>query len=90
MKNNELKVYETSIELAEELWESVSYWNNTSKNSVGKQIIRVIDSVTTDLGKKNEAQDPTYLPEEDDPTRMKRVLHDRASKLRNYIKKSTY
>ncbi len=90
MKDKELKIYETSIDLAEELWESVSYWNNTSKNSVGKQIIRVIDSVTTDLGKKKENLDPTYLPEEDDPTRMNRVLNDRASKLRSYIKKNTY
>ena len=90
MKNKELKIYETSIDLAEELWESVSYWNNTSKNSVGKQIIRVIDSVTTDLEKKKENLDPTYLPEEDDPTRMNRVLNDRASKLRSYIKKNTY
>lgn len=85
-----MKIYETSIDLAEELWESVSYWNNTSKNSVGKQIIRVIDSVTTDLEKKKEKLDPTYLSEEDDPTRMKRVLNDRASKLRGYIKKNTY
>jgi len=90
MKNKELKIYETSIDLAEELWESVSYWNNTSRNSVGKQIIRVIDSVTTDLDKKKEGMDPNYLPMEDDPTRMKRVLNDRANKLRGFIKKSTY
>ncbi len=90
MQSKELKIYETSIDLAEELWESVSYWNRPSKNSVGKQIIRVIDSVTTDLDKKRVKMDPSYFIEEDESMRMKRVLNDRATKLRGFISKNTY
>jgi four helix bundle protein len=45
----DLKVYRMSMELGEEIWQIVSGWNYFEKDTIGKQIIRAIDSVAANI-----------------------------------------
>ncbi len=49
MKLEELKVYNLSMDIAEECWVDIDKWDSFSKNTIGKQLIRTIDSVAANL-----------------------------------------
>jgi four helix bundle protein len=45
----QLKVYQLSETLADEVWSVVSKWKNLARDTVGKQVIRAADSVGANL-----------------------------------------
>jgi four helix bundle protein len=49
MKLEELRVYQLSMELAEEVWVIVVKWDYFAKDTIGKQLIRSADSVAANL-----------------------------------------
>ena len=49
MKLEELKVYELSMELGERIWEVINHWNYFLKDTIGKQLIRAVDSVAANI-----------------------------------------
>lgn len=49
IKLEELQVYQLSMEIAEEIWEIVFKWNYFAKDTVGKQLVRAVDSVAANL-----------------------------------------
>ena len=49
MKLEELKVYNQAMDLGEEVWEIVTKWGYFEKDTVGKQLVRVVDSVAANL-----------------------------------------
>ncbi len=49
MKLEELRVYQLSMTLAEEVWEIVIKWDHFAKDVVGKQLIKAVDSVAANL-----------------------------------------
>jgi four helix bundle protein len=49
MKLEEFKVYQMSMEVGEEVWDLVKEWDYFSKDTVGKQLVRSIDSVAANL-----------------------------------------
>lgn len=49
MKLEELKVYQLSMDLGDEIWDIASQWNYFSKDTVGKQLVRAADSVAANL-----------------------------------------
>ncbi|MDQ3750906.1 MAG: four helix bundle protein [Acidobacteriota bacterium] len=44
-----LRVYQLSEDLADEIWKIVSGWNNFAKDTVGKQIVRSADSIGANI-----------------------------------------
>lgn len=44
-----LRVYQMSEELADEIWNIVAGWNNFARDTVGKQIVRSADSVGANI-----------------------------------------
>ena len=44
-----LRVYQLSEKLADEIWSIVKAWDDFSKDTVGKQLVRSIDSVGANL-----------------------------------------
>ncbi len=49
MELEELRVYNKSMEVAEIVWDYVSKWDYFSKDTVGKQLVRSVDSVSANL-----------------------------------------
>lgn len=49
MKLEELQVYQLSMEMGERVWEIVIKWDFFSKDTVGKQLVRSVDSVAANL-----------------------------------------
>lgn len=49
MNLEELQVYNLSMEIAERVWNMVYKWNYFEKDTIGKQLIRAIDSVAANL-----------------------------------------
>lgn len=49
MKLEELNVYRLAMDIAEKIWAIVIYWNYFEKETVGKQLIKAIDSVSANL-----------------------------------------
>lgn len=49
MKLEELNVYNLSMELGERIWEVVNHWDYFLKDTIGKQLIRVVDSVAANI-----------------------------------------
>jgi len=49
MKLEELSVYNLAMELGEEIWEIVRRWDHLEWDTMGKQLIRAIDSVAANL-----------------------------------------
>lgn len=49
MKLEELRVYQLSMKLGEEIWQIVSNWNYFEKDTIGKQFIRSADSIGANL-----------------------------------------
>jgi len=49
MKLEELIVYKMSMELGEEVWNIVIKWDYFLKDTIGKQLVRAVDSVAANL-----------------------------------------
>jgi len=49
MKLEDLRVYQMSMDLAEEVWAIVNEWGYFEKDTVGKQLVRAVDSVAANL-----------------------------------------
>lgn len=49
MKLEELKVYNLAMEMGEEVWKIVIEWGYFEKDTIGKQLVRAIDSVAANL-----------------------------------------
>jgi len=45
----DLEIFQVSVELSDVLWNIVVKWDNFSKNKVGTQLVRAIDSVGANL-----------------------------------------
>jgi four helix bundle protein len=48
-KFENLRVYQYSEELADDIWKIVVHWDNLAKDTVGKQLIRSADSIGANL-----------------------------------------
>jgi four helix bundle protein len=49
MKLEEFRVYQMSMDLGEEVWSIVKKWDYFAKDTIGKQLVRSIDSVAANL-----------------------------------------
>ena len=49
MKLEELKVYELSMDIGEAVWNIVIKWDFLAKDTVGKQLVRSVDSIAANL-----------------------------------------
>mgnify|MGYP001052191849 CR=1 FL=1 len=49
MKLEDLRVYNLSMELGEQVWEIVSSWNYFEKDTIGKQMVRAADSIAANF-----------------------------------------
>ena len=49
MKLEELQVYQLSMKLGERVWNIVVEWDYFLKDTIGKQLVRAIDSVSANL-----------------------------------------
>ena len=49
MDLEELRVYKQSMELGEKIWTIVQKWDLFEKDTIGKQLIRAVDSVAANL-----------------------------------------
>jgi four helix bundle protein len=49
MDLEELKVYQLSMDLGEKIWAHVNKWDYFAKDTIGKQLIRAVDSVAANL-----------------------------------------
>ena len=49
MDIEELQVYNLSMDIAERVWSIIYKWNYFEKDTIGKQLIRAIDSVAANL-----------------------------------------
>jgi len=49
MQLDELRVYTLSMEMGEKVWNIVAGWNYFEKDTVGKQLVRAVDSVASNL-----------------------------------------
>jgi len=49
MNVDDLKVYELSMQLGEKVWKIVIEWNYFEKETIGKQLVRAVDSVAANL-----------------------------------------
>ena len=49
MKLEELQVYQLSMKLCERVWNIVVEWDYFLKDTIGKQLVRAIDSVAANL-----------------------------------------
>ncbi len=49
MKLEELQVYQLSMEIGEKVWDIVIGWDYFLKDTIGKQLVRAVDSVAANL-----------------------------------------
>lgn len=49
MKLEEFRVYQLSMDLGEQVWNIVIEWDYFAKDTIGKQLVRSIDSVAANL-----------------------------------------
>ncbi len=49
MKLEELKVYQLSMDVSERIWDIVIKWDYFAKDVLGKQLIRAVDSISSNL-----------------------------------------
>jgi len=49
MKLEELQVYQLAMNTGEEVWNIVMKWNYFDKETIGKQLIKAVDSIATNL-----------------------------------------
>ena len=51
MKLEELQVYQLAMKLGEEVWTIVIRWDFFAKDTIGKQLVRSVDSIASNLVK---------------------------------------
>jgi len=49
MNLEDLKVYNSAMELGEKVWYIVDKWNFFQKDTIGKQFVRAADSIAANL-----------------------------------------
>ncbi len=49
MKLENLKVYKLSMEIGDKIWEIATRWDYFVKDTVGKQMVKAVDSVAANL-----------------------------------------
>ena len=49
MKLDDLKVYQMSMKMGDEVWRIVSKWDYFEKDTMGKQLLRAVDSIAANL-----------------------------------------
>ncbi len=49
MKLEDLQVYQLSMKIGDNIWEIVTKWDYFAKDTVGKQIVKSVDSVAANL-----------------------------------------
>ncbi len=49
MKLEDLVIYQIAMEVGDEIWFSVTEWENLAKYSIGKQIVRSADSIAANI-----------------------------------------
>ncbi len=49
MKLEDLQVYQLSMEIGDKIWEIVIRWDYFTKDTVGKQMVKAVDSVAANL-----------------------------------------
>jgi four helix bundle protein len=49
MKLEELQVYQLSMKLGEDVWTLVIKWDYFAKDTIGKQLVRAVDSIAANL-----------------------------------------
>jgi len=49
MKFEDLEVYKLSMDLSDKIWNVVFRWDNFQKDTLGKQWVRAIDSVSANI-----------------------------------------
>ena len=49
MKLEELKVYQLAMDIGERIWMIVSKWDYFAKDTVGKQLVKSVDSIAANL-----------------------------------------
>ena len=49
MKLEDLEVYNISMDLSDKIWVIVDKWDFFKKDTVGKQLVRAIDSVSANI-----------------------------------------
>lgn len=49
MDLEELRVYKRSMELGDKVWAVVDNWSWFQKDTVGKQLVRAVDSIAANL-----------------------------------------
>jgi four helix bundle protein len=49
MKLEDMEIYNISMEIGDEIWFSVVEWENLAKFSIGQQVIRSADSISTNI-----------------------------------------
>ena len=49
MKLEELQVYQLSMKLGDEVWNIVIQWDFFAKDTIGKQVVRSVDSIAANL-----------------------------------------
>jgi len=49
MSLEELKIYNISMEIGDEVWKMVDSWNRFEKETLGKQFVRAADSISLNI-----------------------------------------
>ncbi len=49
MKLEELKVYQLAMNVGEKVWDIVSKWDYFAKDTVGKQLVKSVDSIAANI-----------------------------------------
>ncbi|WP_340113876.1 four helix bundle protein [Maribellus mangrovi] len=49
MKLEDLEIYQLSMEVGDEVWETVREWDNLAKYSMGVQVIKSADSIAANI-----------------------------------------
>ncbi|MGC9337057.1 MAG: four helix bundle protein [Candidatus Cloacimonadia bacterium] len=51
MRLEELEVYQLTMKLGENIWKVVAKWDYFAKETIGKQLVRLADSISANLAK---------------------------------------
>ncbi len=51
MELGELKVYNLSMEISQDIWQIINHWEQYNKEAIGKQLIRAADAVSANLSR---------------------------------------
>ncbi len=49
MRLEDLEVYQLAMKLGDEVWNVIKNWDNFIKDTIGKQLIRAVDSVSANI-----------------------------------------